>query len=964
MAEKLRFYSSEADNLDSKAVETDSSVATPYNVKSDYLFKDAKTRELMIGKMPINPSVSIKLDPIFDGSSITEYIIPAGYHDGSSRIYTDKLSNYTPGNATPEDVVNNKIFWVNGERKVGTLNVEMADQVATATENDLVEGVTAWVNKAKITGTIPKLPRIDKILLAGESYIIPYGLSLGTSVISATSLEDQTQATAQESDIIFGQTAWVNGQKVTGSLKISDKVLDIMADTDTTKNQVLSGKKFYSSVYNQVVSGTMPDHTGEATKTIPIGYQYNIPEGYYDGYSKITTQTLEDATQASASAEYIVANKTAWVNGVKITGSMPFIDPIETNIDSGITYKIPKGYHTGDGTIVVKPLDKQTIGTATEDVILFSRTAWVNGKKVIGTMPNNPDLDKGLVPGETFYVPEGYHSGTGSVWVKPLETFTPGDAVSGEIIKGKTAWVNGQKVTGTLGAVEAEEIVLDAGVKYMIPAGVHDGTGSVEAETLENQTIANATSNDIVRSKTAWVNGQKVTGTLELSGTAVPADVVAGSTFYNVDTNTKLTGTLSLSGTAKEEDVLEGVSFYNTNLKRKLTGSLKLTGTAKAENVLTGASFYNTDAKTLVDGSMPNIGSVVVQLGVGKDYIIPMGYHDGTGVVKAPNFDIATEGTAEPADIFTGKTAWVNGVKITGSMTMNGTATPDKVLAGYTFYTNSPRRELTGTISPIPGNTVKLYAGEDYTIPNGLHDGTGVVYTASLEEQTEATAKENEILISKTAWVNGVKVTGTMANKGAVSATLNAGETYNIPSGYHNGAGSITAQTLESQTIADAVAENLLINKTAWVNGVQITGSMVDNGAVSVTLNAGETYTVPLGFHDGTGLIETSSLASQTVADAEAGDILSPKTAWENGTQITGTITTSALKSVRVNSGNDVTLPAGYYPDGITIYSLYTDRLDLTGTNAWYDEENQALYPEDSGYVDGSSLVVTAEILS
>ena len=243
-------------------------------------------------------------------------------------------------------------------------------------------------------------------------------------------------------------------------------------------------------------------------------------------------------------------------------------------------------------------------------------------------------------------------------------------------------------------------------------------------------------------------------------------------------------------------------------------------------------------------------------------------------------------------------------------------------------------------------------------------DGTGVVYTASLEEQTEATAKENEILISKTAWVNGVKVTGTMANKGAVSATLNAGETYNIPSGYHNGAGSITAQTLESQTIADAVAENLLINKTAWVNGVQITGSMVDNGAVSVTLNAGETYTVPLGFHDGTGLIETSSLASQTVADAEAGDILSPKTAWVNGTQITGTITTSALKSVRVNSGNDVTLPAGYYPDGITIYSLYTDRLDLTGTNAWYDEENQALYPEDSGYVDGSSLVVTAEILS
>ena len=56
-------------------------------------------------------------------------------------------------------------------------------------------------------------------------------------------------------------------------------------------------------------------------------------------------------------------------------------------------------------------------------------------------------------------------------------------------------------------------------------------------------------------------------------------------------------------------------------------------------------------------------------------------------------------------------------------------------------------------------------------------------------------------------------------------------------------------------------------------------------------------------------------------------------------------------------------MPAGYYPNGITIYSLYTDRLDLTGTNAWYEEDTQSLYTEDSGYVDGDALVVTAEIL-
>lgn len=962
MAEKLRFYSSTADNLDAKAVETDSSVATPLNVKADYLFKDAVTRELLTGSMPVNPSVSIKLDPIYNGSLLTQYIVPKGYHDGTTRIYTGHLRDYTPGNATPEDVANNKVFWVNGERKVGTLNVEMANQEATATENDLVEGATAWVNKNKIVGTIPKLPRKDKILMAGESYTLPYGLSPGTSVVSAASLKEQTIATAKQSDIISGQTAWVNGEKVTGNLKISDKISEMMKETDTAKSQVLSGKKFYSSVYGQVVSGTMADHTGEATKTIPIGYQYSIPEGYYDGFSKITTQSLEDATQASAIASQILANKTAWVNGKKITGTMPYIDPVEKDLNAGTTYNIPQGYHTGNGTIVVKPLDKQTIGTATEENILDQKVAWVNGKKVIGSMPNNPDLNKSITPGETFYVPKGFHSGTGTVWVKPLKEFTPGDAISGNIINGKTAWVNGEKVTGSMPVVDSEEIVLDAGVKFTIPKGYHDGTGTVEAETLANQTVANAKADDIIKTKTAWVNGEKVTGSLELSGTAALGDVLAGSTFYNIDPKTKLTGTLALTGTASEEDVLEGSTFYNTNAKRKLVGSLKLTGTALAEHVLTGTSFYNTNAKVRIDGSMPNIGSVIVQLGSGSSYIIPKGYHDGTGIVKAPTLESVTEGTAEASDIYPGKTAWVNGEKITGTMALNGTVTPDKVVAGYTFYSTNPKQQLVGTMYTIPAQITKLFAGDEYTIPYGVHEGNGKVYAATLAEQTVGDALASNILNSKTAWVNGEKITGSMPNNGSVYKTLKCGESFIIPTGYHNGNGSIYSETLESQTIADAIAEQILIDKTAWVNGNKITGSMADNGAVEVSLNCGETYIVPIGFHNGNGSISANSLASQTVADAETGDLVESKTAWVNGVKITGTIPKSNLATVRINSGNDVTLPAGYYPDGITIYSLYTDRLDLTGTDAWYDSSDQSLHPESSGYVEGESMIVTAEI--
>lgn len=71
--------------------------------------------------------------------------------------------------------------------------------------------------------------------------------------------------------------------------------------------------------------------------------------------------------------------------------------------------------------------------------------------------------------------------------------------------------------------------------------------------------------------------------------------------------------------------------------------------------------------------------------------------------------------------------------------------------------------------------------------------------------------------------------TGTMPNRGAVSQALNAGDSYTVPQGYHNGSGKITANSLASQTPANAVAANLTSGKTAWVNGTKVTGNGADN---------------------------------------------------------------------------------------------------------------------------------------
>lgn len=82
---------------------------------------------------------------------------------------------------------------------------------------------------------------------------------------------------------------------------------------------------------------------------------------------------------------------------------------------------------------------------------------------------------------------------------------------------------------------------------------------------------------------------------------------------------------------------------------------------------------------------------------------------------------------------------------------------------------------------------------------------------------------------------DGEKVDGTMANRGAVTSTLSCGGSYTIPAGYHNGAGKITANSLASQTSGTATAGQILSGYTAWINGSKVTGSIASQGAQTIT---------------------------------------------------------------------------------------------------------------------------------
>lgn len=89
------------------------------------------------------------------------------------------------------------------------------------------------------------------------------------------------------------------------------------------------------------------------------------------------------------------------------------------------------------------------------------------------------------------------------------------------------------------------------------------------------------------------------------------------------------------------------------------------------------------------------------------------------------------------------------------------------------------------------------------------------------------TAGTSDVLDGK-YFVNasGSKLEGTMQNQGAKTASLNCGGSYTIPKGYHNGSGKVTANSLSSQTSANATAADIVSGKTAWVNGSKITGTL------------------------------------------------------------------------------------------------------------------------------------------
>lgn len=278
----------------------------------------------------------------------------------------------------------------------------------------------------------------------------------------------------------------------TDSINIVDVVIADRTLLNATPADVAEGKQFIGST-RHLESGTIPiNSTRTGTITLTAGSSISVPYGINPKEYTVKAQELSNLTPANATADDILLNRTAWVNGQKVTGVMPDNGSENDTLLCGASHKISKGYHDGNGVITAADLMSQTKASIVPEDIKKGSYCWANGARVDGTMTVNKSTTTTLGAGGSFTIPEGYHDGKGKVNATDLASQTYGTAYSEVIVDGYTAWVNGEQVTGSIRKVEPEVINFPMNSKYYIPKGYHTGTGYViqNVPDMDGQTVA------------------------------------------------------------------------------------------------------------------------------------------------------------------------------------------------------------------------------------------------------------------------------------------------------------------------------------------------------------------------------------------------------------------------------------------------------------------------------------------
>ena len=363
-----------------------------------------------------------------------------------------------------------------------------------------------------------------------------------------------------------------------------------------------------------------------------------------------------------------------------------------------------------------------------------------------------------------------------------------GLAQSNDQLSALATAINGIKDNGSVSATVKE------GESYTIPKGYHDGSGTVSG--------------------------------------------VSGGGNYNLQSKT-------VTPTKAQQPITADEGYYglsDVTVKAIPEAYQDVTAvTATAADVLATKVIVDATGR-VTTGTMPNNGAVSKTLdATTTSYAVPAGYHSGTGsvsivtetktltptkqqqVVPATsgkvissvtvaaipgNYIDTTDATATAATILDGETAYVGGVKVEGSMPNNGAVEKTLTVTETSYTVPEGYHNGEGTVIIVPEQkTVHPTRSEQNVTPTTgkvLSKVTVGAIPANLIDTTDATAEASDILSGKIAYVNGVKVTGSMTNNAAVNGTIDGLTTtsYVVPAGYTTGGTVSLTNSIETALAA------------------------------------------------------------------------------------------------------------------------------------------------------------------
>mgnify|MGYP003600855845 CR=1 FL=1 len=248
--------------------------------------------------------------------------------------------------------------------------------------------------------------------------------------------------------------------------------------------------------FYRVVASSNPLHTASlspATTVVAAGYYSATNLALVD--SDLATANLRggstlfgvtgspmvvNTSSGNATTNDVLAGRIAWVDGTAVTGAIPARALAATSVVVNAGYYLATNLAAVDADLATANLRGGTTlfgvtgspmvvntasGTATTNDVLAGRVAWVDGAAVTGAIPARILSDTSVVVNAGYYeadalnavdtdlAPDNILSGTSIFGVTGLPYVVntgSGNATTNQILAGRIAWVDGAAITGAI----------------------------------------------------------------------------------------------------------------------------------------------------------------------------------------------------------------------------------------------------------------------------------------------------------------------------------------------------------------------------------------------------------------------------------------------------------------------------------------------------------------------------------